>query len=88
LQWCVAQVVAGAAIVQHFGTVAFSGGAGLHRFGVGPADAPWTNVHNAFYTRASATAKLRGRETLTLWVNSAQGSAAARVVEIALSPSP
>ncbi|KAJ1451717.1 hypothetical protein M885DRAFT_569661 [Pelagophyceae sp. CCMP2097] len=82
-----AQVYAGAAIVQRFGTAPFSGpGGGEHRFGLDAGDAALTGVHNSFYTRSSETTDLLDLETLTLYVNSVAGSSAARVIEFALKP--
>eukprot|EP01052_Picozoa_sp_SAG31_P039479 SAG31_NODE_5484_length_2513_cov_1.936620_3_plen_122_part_00 len=63
----------------------------FHAFGV-PAHTPTFTggVHNLFHTAASPTASLRGRETLSLFVNSVQGgmSSFAYEFELKLAPPP
>eukprot|EP01047_Picozoa_sp_COSAG01_P115956 COSAG01_NODE_44627_length_417_cov_0.789308_1_plen_106_part_10 len=63
----------------------------FHAFGV-PAHTPTFTggVHNLYHTAASQTASLRGRETLSLFVNSVQGgtSSFAYEFELTLAPPP
>ena len=63
----------------------------FHAFGV-PAHTPifTGGVHNLFYAAVSQTAGLRGRETLSLFVNSVQGGASsfAYEFEVKLAPPP
>ncbi|KAJ1460909.1 hypothetical protein M885DRAFT_508368 [Pelagophyceae sp. CCMP2097] len=86
----------GGEMLQRFGTAPFYNAADnetaarrFHRFGLPASAAQFTGgVHNVFYTRNSTTAALRGRETLTLFVNSIQGLASSWVYELALRLSP
>lgn len=61
----------------------------FHAFGV-PAHTPTFagGVHNLYYTAASQTASLRGRETLSLFVNSVQGGTSSFAYEFELSLAP
>ena len=45
-------------------------------------------VHNLFHTAASPTASLRGRETLSLFVNSVQGGVSSFAYEFELKLAP
>ena len=102
--WATAAAAGGGAIVQRFGTPAFSNGtaadddeagmtstdaSGTHFFGVKTGIRRWTGgVHNVHYRAASTSAALLGNETLSLFVNSIEGGSKSYVYEFAINPRP
>ena len=89
--WTYAAADGADAILQRFGTSPFTGDetATLHHFGLPTTAKQWTGgVHNVWYTPSSATTKLAGKETLTLFVNSIEGWPASFVFEFEVKLSP
>ncbi|KAH8051158.1 hypothetical protein JL722_10855 [Aureococcus anophagefferens] len=84
------------AILQRFGTSPFASGDDngdaptYHHFGL-PAHAEWTGgVHNVWYTASSKTTSggLRGKESITMFINSIDGRAGSFVFEFELKLAP
>ena len=74
-------------ILQRIGTPPQGLGSGAyHVFGLALGDPtiPWTNVHNVHFTSSTKTSKLKGKETLTLFVNTVTDSDVAHVFEFEL----
>jgi len=75
----------GGSILQRFGTPGHTPDSTYHRFGVANNSVEWSGgCHNVFYTASSKTTQLLGLETISLFVNSIDGSTTSHVFEFAV----
>ena len=72
--WTYSSKMGADVIMQRFGSPPDNDG-GYYAFGLAADDPtfPWLNVHSSFYTANTKTSKLKGSETLTLFLNVVAG---------------